>query len=274
MRRDDPAITWSTRLFRMLLILYPASFRRDYGREMTLVFRDTCRQIQHRQGAAGILELWLTTLMDLFSTALIERLAEVYQMSSTAMFTRISGLVAALGGVALLILAYRWFVLGRVGGETLGFLMPVFGLCAAIGAAGLYVLGQHDSTSRLGLGLAFLGGLTISVGMILLFLIESEIFLITWGIGMLVHEIGLVVFGWSAFKHNSLPRWNALPFIVGGLALLIFLIGILIGIVFSNEALEIFFGMWLVAVGLGWIGLGALIMLGGRQVTYIPGAAA
>ena len=273
MRRDDPATIWSTRLFQMLLILYPASFRRDYGREMTLVFRDTCRQIQHRQGVVGLLELWLTTIVDLFSTALIERLAEVNQMSSTAMFSRISGLVAALGGVALLILAFAWFVLGR-DGETLGFLMPVYGLCAATGAAGLYVLGQHDSTSRLGLGLAFLGGLIISVGVILLFLVESTIFLITWGIGMFAHEIGLIVFGWSALKHKFLPRWNALPLVVGGLALSINLIGIVLGIVFGGEVVEIFFGIWLVVVGLGWIGLGALIMLGGRQVSYTPGAAA
>jgi hypothetical protein len=240
---------------------------------MTLVFRDSCQQIQHRQGAAGVFELWLTTLLDLFSTALIERLAEVYQMSSTAMFTRISGLVAVLGGLALLISAYTDFVLGGCC-EALGFLMPVYGLCAAIGAAGLYVLGQHDSTSRLGLGLAFLGGLIISVGVILLFLFEITIFLITLGIGMFVHEIGLIVFGWSTYKHKLLPRWNALPLVVGGLALLINLFGIVIGIVFDNEVLDIFFGMWLGAVGLGWIGLGALIMLGGRQVAYTPGAAA
>jgi hypothetical protein len=91
---------------------------------------------------------------------------------------------------------------------------------------------------------------------------------------MFVHEIGLIVFGWSALKHNSLPRWNFLPLVVGGLILLINLIGIFFGIFFGSEILDIFFTLWLVVAGLGWIGFGALILLGGRQVTYTPGAAA
>ena len=48
MRLDDSLLIWSTRVFRVLLILYPGAFRRDYGREMTLVFRDTCRRTWHR----------------------------------------------------------------------------------------------------------------------------------------------------------------------------------------------------------------------------------
>jgi hypothetical protein len=236
---------------------------------MTLVFRDTCRQTHHRQGTAGILELWLTTVLDLFSTALVERLAEVYQMSSTALFTRISGLVAAVGGVLLLILVYGEFVLGGVG-ETLSFLIAAYGLCVAIGVAGLYLMGQYEPTGRVGLGLAFLGCLMISTGLILLVLLESELWWNTWMIGMFVHEIGLVVFGWSAFKHKLLPRWNALPLVVGSLALLVSLTGI----AFSSGDGEIFFGLWLLITGMGWIGLGALIMLGDKRVTYHSGAAA
>ena len=269
MRQDDPSIIWSTRLFRMLLVLYPRPFRRDYGREMTLVFRDTCRQTFHRQGAAGFLELWLTTVLDLFSTALVERLAEVYQMSSTALFTRISGLVAAVGGVLLLILVYGEFVLGGVG-ETLGFLMPAYGLCVAIGAAGFYVLGQYESPGRIGLGLAFVGGLVVSVGLILLVLFESDTWWTTWFFGMLFYEVGLVIFGWTAFKHKALPRWSFLPLVVGGLALAAHIAGI----IFGSEDNEIFFALWLLVNGLGWVGLGALLMLGDRRAAYHTGAAA
>jgi len=272
MRLDDSLLTWSTRVFRVLLILYPGAFRRDYGREMTLVFHDTCRRTLHRQGAMGILGLWLTTVLDLLSTALAERLAEVNQMFSTTMFTRISGLVAAVGGALLLIVVYGEFVLDGIR-ETQVYLMPVYGLCIAIGAAGFYVLGQYESSGRVGLGLAFLGGVTVSVSWILLFLFESELWWAIWMVAMAVSELGLVIFGWSAFKHGLLPRWNSLPLVVGGLVLAIHIAGIAT-LLFGSQN-KIYAALWLAANGLGWVALGALLMLGGdKRAAYHTGAAA
>jgi hypothetical protein len=273
MRKDDLVIIWSARLFQIFLVLYPGRFRRDYGREMTLVFRDTCRQAQHCHGTMGILELWLTTLLDLFSTALAERLSEVYQMSSTAMFTRVSGLVAAVGGVLLLILVYGDFVLDGIF-ETLAYviLMLVYGLGIAIGVAGFYVLGQYESSGRLGLGLAFLGGVTVSASWILMFLFESETWWTIWIVGMALSELGLVIFGWSAFKHRLLPRWNSLPLVAGGLALAILIAGIA-NLLFGSEN-RIYVALWLAANGLGWVALGALLMLGDKRAAYNTGAAA
>jgi hypothetical protein len=273
MRRDDTDITWlmrlSTRLFQMLLILYPRDFRREYGREMTLVFRDTCRQTSRCHGAAGILELWLTTLLDLFSTALVERLAEVNHMSSTVLFTRISGMVAAVGGLLLLILVYVEFILGGAR-FTLGYLIPIYGVCIAIGIAGFYILSQYELAGRIGLGLAFLGGLVVSLGLTLLIILDRDGGWTTWMIGMVLYQVGLAVFGWSAFKHKPLPRWNSLPLLVGGLTLAIYILAM----VFGSEGNEIFFFLWLLANGLGWIGLGVLIMLGDKRTAYHTGAAA
>jgi hypothetical protein len=273
MRKDDLVIIWSTRLFQVFLVLYPGRFRRDYGREMTLVFRDTCRQAQHRRGTTGILELWLTTVLDLFSTALAERLSEVYQMSSAAMFTRVSGLVAAVGGVLLLILVYGEFFLDGIF-ETLAYviLMLVYGLGIAIGVAGFYVLGQYESSGRLGLGLTFLGGVTVSAFWTLMFLFESELWWTIWMVGMALSELGLVIFGWSAFKHRLLPRWNSLPLVVGGLALAIQIAGIA-ALLFGSEN-RIYVALWLAANGLGWVALGALLMLGDKRAAYHTGAAA
>jgi hypothetical protein len=272
-RRDDFLIVWSTRLFQVFLVLYPGRFRRDYGREMTLVFRDTCRQAQHGHGTIGILELWLTTLLDLFSTALAERLSEVYQMSSTATFTRISGLVAAVGGVMLLILVYGEFVLDGVL-DTLAYMILglAYGLGIAIGAAGFYGLGQYESSGRVGLGLAFLAGVTVSASWILTILFESGTWWAIWFVAMALGELGLVIFGWSAFKHSQLPRWNSLPLVAGGLALAI-LIAAIADLLFGSEN-RIFVALWLTASGLGWVALGALLMLGDKRAAYHTGAAA
>lgn len=48
----------SVRIFRLLLRTYPASFRREYGDEMTSVFRDMAEAAWRRRGTAGL--LWLT----------------------------------------------------------------------------------------------------------------------------------------------------------------------------------------------------------------------
>jgi hypothetical protein len=270
MRQDNPVVIWSLRLFRMLLILYPRAFRRDYGREMTLVFRDTCRQVNRHKGSAGILELWLTTILDLFSTALVERLTEVNKMSTTALFTRISGLVAAVGGILLLILVYGEFVIGGAS-EMLGLLMLAYGLGVAIGAAGFYTLGQYDEpASRVALGLVLIGGLILSAGLLLLILLESDAAWITGMLGMFLYEIGLVIFGRSAFKHKPLPRWNTLPLIVGVLALTTNLAAMII----DNAENEISFAIWLLVNGLGWVALGVLLMLGDKRAVYHTGAAA
>lgn len=268
MRQDTPVVIWSLRLFRMLLVLYPRAFRRDYGREMTLVFRDTCRQV----GSAGILELWLTTVLDLLSTALTERLSEVNQMSSTPMFTRISGLAAVVGGVLLLIVVYGEFVLDGIR-VTQVYLMPVYGLCIAIGVAGFYVLGQYESSGRAGLGLTFLGGVTVSAAWILMFLFENELWWAIWMVGMAVSELGLVIFGWSAFKHRLLPRWKSVPLVASGLVLAIHIAGIA-ALLLGGENNQIYAALWLVANGLGWVALGVLLMLGDKRAAYHTGAAA
>jgi hypothetical protein len=195
------------------------------------------------------------------------------------MFTRVSGLVAAVGGVLLLILVYGEFVLDGIF-ETLAYviLILVYGLGIAIGVAGFYVLGQYESSSRLGLGLAFLGAVTLSAGWLLLFLFEilfeSEAWwtIWMWMVGMALSELGLVIFGWSAFKHRLLPRWNSLPLVAGGLALAILIAGIA-NLLFGSEN-RIYVALWLAANGLGWVALGALLMLGDKRAAYHTGAAA
>jgi len=59
-------------LYRSLLLLYPASFRRVYEREMIQTFRDYYRDTMQYEGVAGLISLWSLVLRDLVMTACAE----------------------------------------------------------------------------------------------------------------------------------------------------------------------------------------------------------
>ena len=52
-------LLFSDWLYEMLLHLYPKTFRAAYSQQMRLTFRAACRTAYHRNGAAGLLALWL-----------------------------------------------------------------------------------------------------------------------------------------------------------------------------------------------------------------------
>jgi hypothetical protein len=85
---------WSARLYRWLLFVYPASFRRTYGDEMARAFRDLCRDAWRTGGAGGVLALWPAALRDLALAASAEhgggltmlRLTLIVSLAAPALF--------------------------------------------------------------------------------------------------------------------------------------------------------------------------------------------
>src|SRR5215475_15735751 len=73
-RAIDKSLIVSSRIYSLLLFAYPASFRRDYGSQMILLFRD-CYRAERRQ-PKRIFRLWFRTLIDLLKTAPRERLQD------------------------------------------------------------------------------------------------------------------------------------------------------------------------------------------------------
>ena len=59
-------------LYRFLLLLYPASFRRIYEREMLQTFHDYYRNTIQHEGVTGLTSLWSLVLRDLVVTACSE----------------------------------------------------------------------------------------------------------------------------------------------------------------------------------------------------------
>lgn len=74
----------SDRLYRLLLVAYPAAFRRRYGPEMAQVFRDCAHDAcQH----GDLLGLWVHTLGDLLATVPAEHLSALQSVERSRMMT-------------------------------------------------------------------------------------------------------------------------------------------------------------------------------------------
>jgi hypothetical protein len=72
-RGDERAVGASGWAYRSLLRAYPRDLRDEYGDEMTLCFRDLCREELEDRGGLGLAALWAHTLPELIYTALKER---------------------------------------------------------------------------------------------------------------------------------------------------------------------------------------------------------
>lgn len=66
MKRRKGNVSRSRRAYALLLAAYPREFRREYGREMALVFADRCREGSR---AGALARLWGEALLDLALTA-------------------------------------------------------------------------------------------------------------------------------------------------------------------------------------------------------------
>jgi hypothetical protein len=87
------------RCYRALLLLYPRSFRRDYGSQMMQLFRDQRRDRGRRA--------WLTTWRDLFTTVPTRNLEAFMSMSPQRKLTA-AGIATALGLLVFAMVGGAW----------------------------------------------------------------------------------------------------------------------------------------------------------------------
>jgi hypothetical protein len=96
MRLISSLVKASAFLYSCLLAMYPPSFRKRFGDEMRLVFRDMCQSAIRDRGAIGLAKVWRLTLVDLPKSAVAERWAVLDKWAALLLLVGIAdGLFAA-----------------------------------------------------------------------------------------------------------------------------------------------------------------------------------
>lgn len=121
MSKPEPVprmVSISEAIYRRLLFLYPATFRRKYGEEMACLFRDQCRDAWHAAGLRGLAGCWFLAAGDMLTSAAREHCAEGPSYMNNlmrflpvrrpaAVFSRVLAMTL-LAAVFLVPLALRW----------------------------------------------------------------------------------------------------------------------------------------------------------------------
>jgi hypothetical protein len=94
------AFSLAERLYRILLYVYPAAHRREYGPLMVQLFRDLSRASYHQRGFGGLIQLWSHILADTAVAATVEHLSTLLK-GGQLMTRKQHWMVLALAGLPL-----------------------------------------------------------------------------------------------------------------------------------------------------------------------------
>jgi hypothetical protein len=271
MRKQSTLVSAVTGMYQLLLVLYPASFRREFGREMVLVFRDASRFEQERRGTGGLLGLWMGMFFDLLATALLERVKEASAMSGSS-FVRIAGLGGILAGIGWIILV----ILDPIdNGGFLGYLMSVLPVLILILSLALYLQGGHNAVSTLGLTALAIGSvlLVLSVIFYTINLDPDDGWAFTMlFFGTVIQGLGLIAIGYRSRSLGEFPGWSV-TLIPLGIILIVYLpvVAFLDNNVFSSGTNgDLLFQAWLWLQAISWMMLGAIAFIGRGEAADQP----
>jgi hypothetical protein len=108
MPRSARALRVSERLYKALIVAYPKGFRREYRAQLEQVFRDLCQEELQRDEKCGLWRLWVRTILDLGTTAWVERMSDLSRSNGKEVSVNDYKLAGA--GLILLLLSPLFFV--------------------------------------------------------------------------------------------------------------------------------------------------------------------
>ena len=155
-----PSISSMTSLYRLLLALYPASHRREYGALMEQLFRDQCREVLNQRGPRGLAGLWRNVLADFIVSVPSEHFAHLIHIMKAQNIDKLSFklLLAAvlLSAVAAPLLITTGFAPACLYLSTLALLARAFAE-------------WHRASDEWLRGLLWMGGMLLVYGLIMPF---------------------------------------------------------------------------------------------------------
>jgi hypothetical protein len=116
-------VSRSRRAYALLLAAYPREFRREYGREMALVFADRCREESRARGAAALARVWGEALLDLALNAARERLVKFVEGEGSMKILRTVLIAVVAYAFTLLVVAPLYVRNARSLPSFLGYLL-------------------------------------------------------------------------------------------------------------------------------------------------------
>jgi hypothetical protein len=253
-------IAFSERIYRALLIFYPAEFRREYGALMLQVFRDVSRDIYRSEGWAGMAFWWCATLLDLTLTAIEQRRKVRFEMSK-ATFIQLAGILLIVGGFCTAAAAFSQFqpddhyTYRGIYQVLIWLLAPGF-LLTGLGCFGL-ALRYDQALGMVGqwtLYVTGFGALVMTVGLVAT-QIQDSLWNI-WMIGGLIHTIALTAFGLLHVRKPALPIFRALPLQIAGGWLVMWLGVLRTSSQTTNNLLSF---LIVVGMGLAWLAIGIAV---------------
>ncbi len=227
-RNEDAATVFlSVRFYRLFLVLYPTSFRREYGPHMLQVFRDCSIRTYRRSGPSGMLSLWALTLLDLLRSTVEQHLQRETFMSKNTL-VRLSGWAMVIGGAAsgigfTLLMLTGWMMTVPKGTALEAILVVAF-FYGPIGV-GLGLLGIRarfgPAVGGLGQGALLIGGTAGTALIVIGNVIQSlpnnldDNGFGTFMYGLFAVFVALELYGVLALVHTPQARWNALALVAG-----------------------------------------------------------
>ena len=98
---DIIMVTFSVRVYQLLLKAYPTKFRQEYGLEMAQVFWDCCLRAVRQGGRNGMARLWVRTLLDFMHSVLEQHRRQENDMTKSKL-VKLSGITLMVGGFLLI----------------------------------------------------------------------------------------------------------------------------------------------------------------------------
>ena len=215
---DLPLVTFSVRVYQLLLIAYPNQFRQEYGSHMMHVFQDACLRAVRQGGTNGMLKFWALTLLDLVQSVISEHSQKEVGMKKEMKpeDIRRAGWALIFGGISLvlsivvaLLETSDWSVFALILLVFISQPLLVFGVLGLRNCYGEIVGSFGKNIILIG---AILGPVTSVIGF---FLMEIEPFWFVIYAGPAMLFICLTLFGVAALRTKLMPRGNGLSVIAG-----------------------------------------------------------